>query len=311
MARISHRALSDPVFAKIANATTTSLHQRLDDAAERARAAEIRLDALEHGQREQLAYLSQRLAELEARFGSERALLRGALAGVMDAIGPVTGRLDAAETRAEFIRDELFAEVQRLAVTPRLLSSESRQAATGLSEEGPAWTPPPGPVRLNLGCGPIAVEGYVNVDSRPLPTVDLVADVCSLPVKDGSVEEVRAAHLLEHFTDTEIREVVLPEWSRVLERGGQLTIIAPDSDAMARAYAAGAMPFEDLKLVTFGGREYEGNAHFTMFSPESIVPLLEMAGFTGVDVAAAARPNGACLEFEVHAYASADGTPVQ
>ena len=303
MGRPSHRRLRDPIFHRIDMTIGAPLRQRLDDAADRARSAELRLDALEHGQREQLAYLSQRLDALEARFGSERALFRGALAGAMDSVGPITTQLDSLGHRLEFVRAELFAEINRA-----FISAAPRQSPKdhGPPPKNVTWRPPPGPIRLNLGCGPIAVDGYINVDARDLPTADLVADVCALPVEDASVDEVRAAHLLEHFTESQIREVLLPEWLRVLRPTGRIVIIAPDSDAMVRAYAEGAMTFEDLKLVTFGGGEYDGNVHFTMFTPASVVSLLEGSGFCEVTVVASARPNGACLEFEVRAQAPGD-----
>lgn len=40
-----------------------------------------------------------------------------------------------------------------------------------------------GKIRLNLGCGHIPVKGYINVDARDLPGVDVVADISSLPLK--------------------------------------------------------------------------------------------------------------------------------
>ena len=44
-----------------------------------------------------------------------------------------------------------------------------------------------GPPRLNLGCGHIPLDGYVNVDIRALPGVDVVAPVDALPFDPASV----------------------------------------------------------------------------------------------------------------------------
>ena len=54
--------------------------------------------------------------------------------------------------------------------------------------------------RLNLGCGRSPLANWINVDSTALPGVDLVRDLEKgpLPYDDGSVEEIRASHFLEH-----------------------------------------------------------------------------------------------------------------
>jgi predicted SAM-dependent methyltransferase len=67
-----------------------------------------------------------------------------------------------------------------------------------------------GRLRLNVGSGSLAVDGYVNVDARAIDGVDVVADVADLPFDDGSVEEVRSSHVLEHFPEEELRRRVLP-----------------------------------------------------------------------------------------------------
>lgn len=80
------------------------------------------------------------------------------------------------------------------------------------------------PLRLNLGSGNRPLPGFVNVDSRPLPTVDVVADVCSLPFADGSAIEVEASSLLEHFEDP---YAVLDEIHRVLATDGVVRFRVP------------------------------------------------------------------------------------
>jgi hypothetical protein len=47
--------------------------------------------------------------------------------------------------------------------------------------------------RLNLGSGNEPLVGYVNVDRRPVPGVNVAADVTALPFRAHSVEEVVAS----------------------------------------------------------------------------------------------------------------------
>jgi SAM-dependent methyltransferase len=58
--------------------------------------------------------------------------------------------------------------------------------------------------KLHLGCGRTILEGWINVDSRQLPGVDVVADFddcrnTPLPFADNSVDEFLASHLIEHL----------------------------------------------------------------------------------------------------------------
>jgi SAM-dependent methyltransferase len=86
------------------------------------------------------------------------------------------------------------------------------------------------PLRLNLGSGNRPLAGFVNVDSRPLSTVDVVADVRSLPFSDNSAVEIEASSLLEHFADP---YAVLDEIHRVLAPQGVLRVRVPSPWAQA------------------------------------------------------------------------------
>ena len=81
-------------------------------------------------------------------------------------------------------------------------------------------------MRVNLGCGGKARDGWVNVDHHPLPGVDVVCDVDVFPwpFEDESCEHVLAEHLFEHVRQPV--EFVLECW-RILEPGGLLTVTCP------------------------------------------------------------------------------------
>ena len=156
-------------------------------------------------------------------------------------------------------------------------------------------------VRVNLGCGPKPQPDYLNVDERELEGVDLVADVRSLPFQEEAVSEIYAAHVVEHFTEAELRTEVLPAWCRLLKPEGKLRIAVPDAVGMIQAYGRGDYTFENLRTVTYGGQDYAGNFHYTMFSRESLQSILQGAGFSRGEYTALARVNGLCLEMEIEA----------
>ena len=58
-------------------------------------------------------------------------------------------------------------------------------------------------MRINVGCGALVMEGFVNVDSYAGPGVDVVhdLDVHPWPFEDGTVDEVVALDVYEHVDD--------------------------------------------------------------------------------------------------------------
>lgn len=91
------------------------------------------------------------------------------------------------------------------------------------------------PLRLDLGCGPNKRAGFTGVDRIKFPGVDVVADLkITWPWPSGSVEEIHASHVIEHFDAIE-RVHVYNEMFRVLKVGGKATLIAPHWSS-GRAY---------------------------------------------------------------------------
>ncbi len=73
------------------------------------------------------------------------------------------------------------------------------------SNEGISHVKPP--YRLNVGCGRNIMEGWVNLDSAPLPGVDLVCNLEKLhetPIElpDDTVELFLLSHVIEHVRDS-------------------------------------------------------------------------------------------------------------
>ncbi|MGZ4737615.1 MAG: class I SAM-dependent methyltransferase [Ilumatobacteraceae bacterium] len=156
-------------------------------------------------------------------------------------------------------------------------------------------------IRLNLGAGHIAIDGFVNVDMRELPGIDVVAPIENLPFEPGTIAEIFSSHTVEHFPEQELRRKLLPYWIGLLRPGGVFRAIVPDLEAMTKAYTNGELSFETLRAVTYGGQEYEGDFHFTGFTPESMSRLLVDSGLKQPTIIASGRPNGDCLEFEISA----------
>jgi len=92
------------------------------------------------------------------------------------------------------------------------------------------------PLRLHLGCGPMARRGWINCDLKPLPGVDLRCDLRrGLPFASASMVHVAAVHVLQDLAWLDIPPL-LGELHRVLAPGGMLRIGVPDLDKAIDAY---------------------------------------------------------------------------
>jgi predicted SAM-dependent methyltransferase len=82
--------------------------------------------------------------------------------------------------------------------------------------------------KVHLGCGPLALDGWVNLDIRPYPGANVVADVRDgLPFARARL--VFAEHFVEHLTLRDAMRL-LGDCRRLLDGGGVLRISTPNLD---------------------------------------------------------------------------------
>jgi predicted SAM-dependent methyltransferase len=150
-------------------------------------------------------------------------------------------------------------------------------------------------MKLHLDCGSKDkhADGYINIDKRKLPHVDLVADVSQrLPYEDETVDEILAESILEHIPHNIVGMpssfkmsktiAVLKDWHRVLKQEGRLVLRVPNIEGIIRAYLAKKIPIVDFIGYVWGNGEYEGNRHLVGFDVEIMSACLRCAGFKDV-----------------------------
>ena len=117
-------------------------------------------------------------------------------------------------------------------------------------------------IKLNLGCGPNGIKGWINYDWGILPVlskipyirrfliklkvlsksydavwpdIELVDIRRKLPLENESVNYIYCSHVLEHFEKYEALNI-LKECRRVLKEGGVIRVVLPDLREMIRKY---------------------------------------------------------------------------
>lgn len=247
--------------------------------------------------RRQLDELSDKLVALAGKVSEHENLVQS----VPVTLRNLTQGINTLDNRIEFVRRELMFEM-RYGASSKQLGEVERDARPKIIAEAKLQAARNSVLRLNLGCGHIPLDDYINIDRRELSNVDVIADVSALPFEKGEVDEIFSAHVLEHFPQEQLRrEQLLPYWKSLLKPGGIFRAVVPDAEFMVREYCEDNYPFAHLREVTFGSQDYDGDFHFNMFSRDQLSELLTMTGFSNVQFEATGRRNGICFEMAVAA----------
>ena len=102
-------------------------------------------------------------------------------------------------------------------------------------------------ILLNVGCGTLIRDGWVNIDREPQSGVFYFNALDPLPIADSTVSHINTEHFLEHL-EFEDGVRFLGECYRVLSVGGTMRIVVPDAERYMRAYVQNDVQFfEQLK----------------------------------------------------------------
>lgn len=129
-------------------------------------------------------------------------------------------------------------------------------------------------MKLNLGSGDIVIPGYENLDAK------FGDSIFPLPHESGSIDEIRASHVLEHFPHCHVQSVV-NEWTRVLKPGGLLKVAVPNFKSIAQNYLAGVR--EPTQGYLMGGQVDAYDYHRAIFDADTLESLLRTAGLVSVN----------------------------
>lgn len=123
-----------------------------------------------------------------------------------------------------------------------------------------------------------------NVDSRPMPTVDVVADLGQrLPLEADQYDGVFSHYAIEHVSWRQVRTLIA-EAFRILKPGGTAVFVTANLAAQARYILSREEEGWDDSVVgcIFGDLDYPENSHKCGFNPEYARKLFLEAGFEAV-----------------------------
>jgi predicted SAM-dependent methyltransferase len=143
--------------------------------------------------------------------------------------------------------------------------------------------------RLNWGCGDDTAPGWLNVDVKSEPGIDLSCDIRNgLPLQSANVDYIVSLHALQELTYPEVVPA-LTELRRVLKPGGVLRLGLPDLQKGIDAYLLGKDDYFQVdgdQVASRGGRFiihmlWYGHSR-TLFTADFTQELLMEAGFEEV-----------------------------
>lgn len=150
-------------------------------------------------------------------------------------------------------------------------------------------------LKLNLGCGPNAREGWVNIDIEG--PCDVTLDLRRrLPFAKGGCDIVYSEHVLEHLDYPQPALRLLRSARRALKPGGIIHVGVPDAGAALEKYGSEGGP---EKVARDGsefwhpgwcktGMDYINllfrleTRHKFAYDEETLTKLLRRAGFSGI-----------------------------
>lgn len=181
-------------------------------------------------------------------------------------------------------------------------------------------------MKLNLGCGPSGIDGWVNYDWGVLPVLSkmpwlrkLLVKINllnvgyevdwpriilhnlknKLPVKNSSVDYIYCSHVLEHFEKYET-ENILNECKRVLKKSGVLRIVLPDLEKMVAGYTDADSFCREFwgfdKDKKYGLIGFFIRGHQWMYDEKSLAEILKQVGF--LKIKQCQFRQGSCLDID-------------
>ena len=150
----------------------------------------------------------------------------------------------------------------------------------------------PNKIKLNLGCGGIKWQDFINVDLYPYDksikdhsrngcVANAFADMRSLSLQQNSVDEIFTSHTIDHFYRWEAIEM-LKDWYSILKPNAYLTIEAADFNRCVLWLFHPNRKKRELAKNQFYGNQLdriEYETHRYLWTPKELTKVLKDIGY--------------------------------
>lgn len=146
------------------------------------------------------------------------------------------------------------------------------------------------PVKVDLGCGinlykgvnNDEIEDWIHIDGDPNVHIEIVCDWKKIPLPSGVVDEMHSSETVEHVPYWD-RDIVFPEWNRILKMGARFFGSTPNFEYSAKQYTNGKMTYHEAMQNLYGDRAGYHHIHYQTYTFETLKELLEKYGFGEID----------------------------
>lgn len=125
---------------------------------------------------------------------------------------------------------------------------------------------------------------HPNMDVRPLPTVDIVANLEEMfPIENESFMTVVGEYILEHVSWRSVPHFII-ECHRILKPGGKCVFSVPNTLEQCKLAINTEIWTSEISNMLFGGQDYSDNTHKNALSPAYAINMFRERGFHTVIV---------------------------
>jgi len=137
--------------------------------------------------------------------------------------------------------------------------------------------------KLHLGCGPYALDGWINIDVQPFDNVRPHDLTKPLPFANCTCSRIYSEHFIEHLTREQAQKF-LNECYRVLELNGVIRISTPNLGVLLQDYCDWNTdrwspvwePETPCRMINEGMRNW---GHQFIYDDAELKQALSQAGF--------------------------------